>query len=330
MNTAVLFIIFNQPEITQRVFAEIRKAKPPKLFVAADGPRTDKIGEAEECEQTRAIIKQVDWNCKVYRNFRQKNVGCRIAVSSAITWFFENVNEGIILEYDCLPVPSFFSFCEKMLEMYRDDERVMAISGSNFQFGRKRGNASYYFSRIPSAWGWASWKRAWKYWDSDIPSFPYFKQNNEIKILFHNNRVQKFWIGKLEKVHRGIYRNNWGFAWVYAVFSQNGLCVTPNINLVSNIGFSPKATHATDLNHPHANLPTYKIDVDNLIHPSCFLPHLEADEYFSLCLHKVEGEKLSEKLTIASRKLTVRLRKLAKLVISRRCHQLTKLFFRFR
>ncbi len=155
----VLFLIFNRPDTTQPVFNEIREAKPTKLFVAADGPRDNKKGEKEECEKTRKIIEQVDWDCELYKLYRDKNLGCKIAVSSAIDWFFENVEEGIILEDDCLPHPSFFRFCQELLEKYKGDERVFVISGDNFLFGRKRTNYSYYFSRYNHCWGWAGWIR---------------------------------------------------------------------------------------------------------------------------------------------------------------------------
>ena len=145
LKTAVLFLIFNRPDTTKQVFEAIRKSKPPRLYVAADGPRTDKSGEAEKVEQVRRIAMQVDWNCEVKTLFREENLGCGKAVSSAITWFFKNEEEGIILEDDCLPNQSFFWFCEELLERYRDDMRIMAVSGDNFQKGLARNEFIYYF-----------------------------------------------------------------------------------------------------------------------------------------------------------------------------------------
>ena len=137
LTSRILFLIFNRPDTTQRVFNEIRRVKPTKLFVAADGPRKNKEGETERCQAARDIINQVDWDCDLHKLFRDKNLGCKMAVSSAINWFFENVEEGIILEDDCLPHPTFFRFCQELLGKYRDDERVMVISGDNFLFGRE-------------------------------------------------------------------------------------------------------------------------------------------------------------------------------------------------
>src|SRR4030042_6453503 len=148
LTTPVLFLIFNRPDTTEKVFDEIRKAKPKKLFVAADGPRQDKQGEKEKVGRARQIvIDGIDWDCEIKTLFRDKNLGCKVAVSSAINWFFENEEMGIILEDDCLPHQSFFRFCGELLEKYKDDERIMVISGENLLFGRKRTNYSYYFSR---------------------------------------------------------------------------------------------------------------------------------------------------------------------------------------
>lgn len=161
MIPAVLFIIFNRPETTQRVFEAIRLAKPSRLYVAADGARENKAGENELCEQTRKIIQNIDWQCDVKTLFQKENLGCGKAVSKAISWFFENEEMGIILEDDCLPHPSFFKYCEELLEKYKNNEMIGIISGSNFQKSKKIGDCSYYFSDLINVWGWASWARNW-------------------------------------------------------------------------------------------------------------------------------------------------------------------------
>jgi hypothetical protein len=295
LSTPVLFVVFNQPDITSRVFEEIRKARPRQLFIAADGARGDRPGEAAECEETRRVVTRIDWDCDVHTNFRETNVGSRQAVSSAVSWFLDSVGEGIILEYDCLPDPSFFPFCEAMLDRYRHDARVMAISGTNSQLGRRRGVASYYFSRIPTAWGWASWQRAWRFWDGDVPSFPEFERNECIRSLFRDQHLQRFWLRKFRDVYSGLNTTTWGFAWVYAVFAQGGLCVTPNANLISNIGFSPRATHAKDTRHRFASLPTETLDVRGLTHPRFVVADPEADEYFSRELMRTERGPLTRR-----------------------------------
>lgn len=156
LKTPVAFLIFNRPDTTRRVFAEIAKARPPKLLVVADGPRADHPDDVEKCAAVRAIIDGIDWDCKVLTNYSDINLGCKRRVSSGLDWVFDTVEEAIILEDDCLPHPAFFRFCEEMLNKYRDDKRIAMISGDNFQFGRKRTEYSYYFSRYPHIWGWAS------------------------------------------------------------------------------------------------------------------------------------------------------------------------------
>ena len=154
MHSPVLFLVFNRPETTRQVFEAIRTAKPPRLYIAADGPRLEREGERASCEEVRKIALEVDWECDVNTLFRVENLGCKRGPSEGISWFFEHEDEGIILEDDCLPDQSFFSFCEELLERYRNDTRIMAISGNNFQHGRKRTEYSYYFSRYFHGWGW--------------------------------------------------------------------------------------------------------------------------------------------------------------------------------
>jgi len=277
METAVLFIIFNRPDTTQLVFEEIRKAKPAKLFIAADGPRLNREGDVQKCSKTRKIVEQVDWPCEVKTLFQPENLGCKRAVSSAIDWFFEHVEEGIILEDDCLPHPSFFSFCETLLEKYRTDERVMMISGDNFQNGVERGDGSYYFSRLSHIWGWATWKRAWQFYDVTMLSFPAFKQQNRIADIFENKDIQNYWINIFDKVYEDQI-DTWDYQWTYAVMCQNGLSIMPNKNLISNIGCgNADATHTIEINHHLANLKTEALNT--LIHPTFVLADKAADLY---------------------------------------------------
>ncbi len=268
----ILFLIFNRQEETKQVFEEIKKQKPKYLYVAADGPRPDKPGEAELCEQTRAVIKEVDWNCEVKTLFREENLGCRKAVSEGITWFFNNVKEGIILEDDCLPSKSFFKFCEENLEKYRHDTRVMHISGEN-PLDNEFGDTSYYFSKIPHIWGWASWRRAWSLYDVDFQHFDYFIENNIIENIFKQKEVQKYWNKVFTRVKNGEI-NTWDYQWTYALFVNSALSIVPNKNMVSNIGFgATKATH-TNENAKCANRKVYEIG--KIIHPEFIIPCQEA------------------------------------------------------
>jgi len=161
--TAVLFVVFNRLNTTKQVFAAIRKAKPYRLYVAADGPRVAKSGEVAKVKAVRDYVREnIDWDCEVKTLFRENNLGCKYAVSSAVDWFFENEEMGIILEDDCLPHPDFFDFCAKLLECHVHDDRVSVVTGNNFQNGIKRGGFAYYFSKYSHCWGWASWRRAWQ------------------------------------------------------------------------------------------------------------------------------------------------------------------------
>jgi hypothetical protein len=242
LKTPVLFIFFKRPLVTERVFKTIRAARPDRIFLAADGPLHNREGESEACRRTRATVEDmIDWPCEVHRLYREENLGCRVAVSSAIHWFFEHVEEGIILEDDTLPSESFFCFAEAMLARYRDDDHVMHVSGNNFQFGRIRGNGAYYASRLPHSWGWATWRRAWRLYDPQMSSFPEdWKEISEMCRL--SEQVSDWWRTALSNTRKGVV-DTWDFQWHYTVMKNQGVCLIPNRNLVTNIGVGETATH---------------------------------------------------------------------------------------
>jgi hypothetical protein len=187
--TPILFLIFNRPDTTDKVFEKIREIQPRQLFISADGPRPDRKDEREKCEEARKVIQKIDWKCELKTNFSEKNLGCRVGVSSGIDWFFSQVSKGIILEDDCLPDASFFNFCKVLLEYYRNDERIMHIGGINVQDGRMRGTASYYFSKISHIWGWATWKRAWEKYDVNIRTYPQLLEQDMFSTVYCLNRI---------------------------------------------------------------------------------------------------------------------------------------------
>jgi hypothetical protein len=276
LKTAVLFVIFNRPNTTKQVFEAIRKAKPPRLYVAADGPRADKPGEAEKVEQVRWIATQVDWDGEVKTLFRDENLGCRKGVSTAIDWFFENEEEGIILEDDCLPSQSFFWYCEELLERYREDMRIMAVSGDNFQKGHARNEFSYYFSRFNHCWGWASWRRAWSYYEKNMQSWPYIRDNNYLQDILLDKTAVQYW----NKIFETAYRNkidSWAYRWTFSCWIQNGLTVLPNVNLVSNIGFGEDGTH-TSGDSPLSKMAAFELSFP-LKHPNWMIKDKRADDY---------------------------------------------------
>jgi hypothetical protein len=242
LKTPVLFLIFNRPKTTQRVFDVIRQAKPPLLFVAADGPRNDRPCDVGRCEKTRQVIETVDWECEVVTLYREKNLGCRKAVSSAIDWFFENVKEGIVLEDDCLPSLSFFFYCQELLEHYRDDMRVMQICGSNVLNKWDRNGRSYFFSNYGPVWGWASWRRAWDYYDVDMKLWSEIREKKIYEDFCLSSQEAVYRLDLYDMVFSGRI-DTWDYQWGFAKMLRSGLSIIPADNLISNIGFGPDATH---------------------------------------------------------------------------------------
>ncbi len=238
----ILFLVFNRPNTTSKVFTEIRRAKPKILFIAADGPRENISGEKEKCGEVRKITEKIDWNCEVKRLYREKNLGCRKAVSSAIDWFFEHVDEGIILEDDCLPDPTFFRFCEEMLEKYCNNRKIMHIGGNNFQKSENKNNNSYYFSKYSHIWGWATWRRAWRKYRVNMSDWPKFKSEGRLNHKFRNFTEKFYWHTIFDAVYKGKI-DTWDYQWLYTVWKNEGLCINPGVNLVENIGFGTDATH---------------------------------------------------------------------------------------
>lgn len=274
--TPVLFLIFNRPDTTKIVFEKIKLLKPRYLFISADGPRQNKPADRKLCEESRSIINEIDWDCELKTNFKENNLGCKIGVSSGIDWFFSNVDEGIILEDDCLPDISFFNFCETLLLHFRDNERIMHISGVNFQDGVNRGDGSYYFSRHAHVWGWATWKKAWKKYDVNIIDFREAVKQNIGESFYPDKKMRTIFFRDFERVFLN-KKDTWDHQWVYTIMTNNGLSVIPNKNLVSNLGFDKNATHTNFLVHPLAGRNTEKIE--DIVHPSFIIPDYEADIY---------------------------------------------------
>jgi hypothetical protein len=277
MKTPVVLIIFNRPAQTEKVFDVIRQAKPPKLLVIADGSRAERPGEAEKCAAARAVIDRVDWDCEVFKNYSDVNLGCDPRISSGLNWVFETVEEAIILEDDCVPHSTFFRYCEELLERYRHDARVMNISGQNVLFGRHRTEYSYYFSRYTLCWGWASWRRAWQYFDVDVKLWPEIRDQNLIKNVLVDPYAVKVWERTVQLLYDG-YLTGWDFKWMFACWLQNGFCIIPNGNLVTNIGHGSEATHTNDEKSPYNNMLVEAMSFP-LKHPPFVTRNLEADKF---------------------------------------------------
>jgi len=275
-NTPILFLIFNREDTSQRVFDAIRQRKPKYLFIAADGARKHKRGEAEKCQRVRDIIKQVDWDCELKTLFREENLGCKLAVSSAITWFFENVEQGIILEDDCLPDPSFFPYCEELLDKYRDDTRIGHISGNNFLPGIIEEGLSYDFCSCPHIWGWATWRRVWKNFDLNLSFWE--EQKDRQSFLFNNSREKIYFSSFIpDALANKKNFSVWDTQYWFSLRLQNQLSIYPAVNLVTNIGLGdPNASHTTKKNEKHL-IPVSGIHFP-LKHPQYVLRNKKIDD----------------------------------------------------
>ena len=278
LNTPVLFLVFNRFDTTKQVFESIKKAKPPRLYVAADGARENNNGEDEIVESVRKyILENINWDCEITTLFREKNLGCKMAVSGAIEWFFENEEAGIILEDDCYPSQSFFWFCEDLLNWYKDDMRVWNIGGYKPSF-LKGDSFSYNFSRFTHIWGWASWTDRWKHYDATIS-----KYKNNLNLLkeyelFREDYENNSRIKILNKILSGEI-DTWDYQWNFTIRINNGLSIRPSVNLVSNLGFRKDATHTTRNNKEMITSPK---DIEMpLNHPEYIMPYKVDDYQFS-------------------------------------------------
>lgn len=243
LTTPVLFLVFNRPETTKQVFKEIKKAEPEKLFIAADGPRNNE--EKQKTDKVRKYIEDnIDWRCEVKTLFRDKNLGCKNAIAGGIDWFFENVEQGIILEDDCIPSQSFFRFCQEMLIKYKDDERIMQIGGTNVA-EKEDFSKSYFFTTRLSPWGWATWKRSWKLYDKNMDNYERIRVNGEVNMM--EEKMFHGFIGRRGyKLLRSGKMDTWDFQWAVSCILNNGLGIVPKVNLITNVGFQD-GTHTTNI-----------------------------------------------------------------------------------
>lgn len=307
LKTPVLFLIFNRPHATERVFNAIRKARPTQLFIAADGPRSDHLDDAEAIRKTRGIVAKIDWPCEVQTLYRTENLGSKKAVEEAITWFFSSVEEGIILEDDCLPDASFFRYCEELLERYRDDENIMMVGGFNLSPVRYSSD-SYFFSRYAGIWGWATWRRAWKHYDGLLRDWDESAVRARIRATIGQEDAWRIkqWI--FDRVHAGTKRS-WGYAWEYAMLANGGLSAVPLVNLVENIGYGADATRTTNAS---ASLSRPRLSLSlPLRHPETIVPNDQYDAYFIRTTFgsKAAHRRISEKVQRRFKQIIERLRR---------------------
>jgi len=297
-HTPILMLVFNRPEPTQQVFNLLKTIRPKYLYISADGPRKGKVDEKELCEATRQIfLDQIDWDCELKTRFLENNLGCRYGVSSGITWFFEQVEEGIILEDDCLVDETFFSYASQLLEKYRHSEEVMHISASNFYGNYETMQESYYPSVYNHIWGWASWKRAWlPYYQVDLKHIERKDFKKTLQQLFERQIDKTFWLDMFDYAKSGNI-NTWDYQWMFSMWHAGGIGVTPKGNLVSNIGFGEGATNTQILQEDFMKQKVWNVDFP-LQHAENIAIDKTKDEFTSDFLFKISKHAKSWNLKI--------------------------------
>jgi len=276
----VLFLVFNRIDTTKEVFAQIKKIKPPKLYIASDGPREGRPDESINVQKIRTfLLESINWDCEVFTRFNEVNLGCKISVSQSIDWFFQKEEMGIVLEDDCLPSQSFFQFCQLLLQKYQYDERIFLITGYNKQNNWRKDEHDYFFSNLGGIWGWASWKRAWNHYDVDIKDIDNFIANDGFAKSLGKS------LGKLkqEMIYNSVIRDNvdtWAMQWGYARHKNNALTCIPSMSLIKNIGFGENATHThgDNLDGVEANEIIFPLKENNFV--------VSDDEYDELLFKK--------------------------------------------
>ena len=296
-STPILLIIWRRTDTLSRLIQSLRPLSPSSLFIASDGPRRSHLEDADQVAAARSLVeREIDWPCSIKTLYSSTNHGCRDGPVRALNWFFDHVDEGIILEEDCIPHPDFLYYCATILDKYRDDTRVWCVCGNNFQSNQWRGDGSYYFSKIPLIWGWATWRRCWKAYDASLSNWPQFRESNLLDGSFADPLARSYWASKWELSHRDYEVDWWDYQWVYTCVANGGLCVHPNINLVNNIGTGPEATHTTGNIIP---TPLSQDRLDQINHPSFVLADPAADQY--LFDNVFGGHRLRRQKTIGCR-----------------------------
>jgi hypothetical protein len=305
IRTPVALMVFNRPNVTARVFERIAAAQPPRLLIVADGARGHVAGEADKVSEVRRIVQRIDWPCELSVNFADGNLGCRNRISSGLDWVFAQEESAIILEDDCLPAPSFFRYCDELLEKYRDEPRVMTVCGSNW-LRETPSEHSYVFTRHMSIWGWATWRRAWRTYDVDLRSWPQKKLEHPFAQLLSRKEARALTrtldnLADADPAKRTL--NTWDFQWFYNCYVHGGLAITPAANMISNIGFGAEATHTSALVSKLANLPARDVEFP-LKHP----PTLEVSrdfeqDYYRTLIRKSFPERVSNFVRRAKKRL---------------------------
>lgn len=280
--TPIILIAWNRPEKTYKIINSIKKVKPKNFYIACDGPVKNNSYINQQIKATKKVIlENITWDCELKTLFADSNQGCKIGVSNAINWFFDNVDRGIILEDDCLPHQDFFYFCSELLDKYRYDDRVWSITGNNIHKNNSICNESYFFSKYSHCWGWATWKRCWSKYDRDLKNWPSQKSKGILNNIFITPNEKKYWMKILDDIFYYSKPNTWDYQWSYTCFINSGLTIVPKENLIYNIGFDKEATH-TRFGNPNKAIDKYdrfSSKVFPMNHPFSIHAMIDVDKY---------------------------------------------------
>ena len=269
----VLITAFKRVDTTRQVFETLRLARPPRLYFACDGGRNEK--EWEQCRAVRALVSLVDWKCELFTRFSEVNRGSKWGMSEAISWFFENEEEGIVLEDDIVPARSFFPFCEELLERYRTDERVWAIIGNNLMTEWPQQNKdSYWFSEhgYGAYWGWASWRRSWQRFDVNMERWPAVRDSEMLDGYFISSAEKDEAMAIFEATWNGAIPTAWDYQFDFAKILDRGMNIIPSVNLCRNVGFVGEGTHTVKENDIRN-----KEELDEITFPLMHPPNMLVD-----------------------------------------------------
>lgn len=291
MNTTpVLLLVYNRLQTTIPVFEAIAASRPSTLLVVADGPKQSDAEDARRCEAVRKLVCQPRWDCDLRVNCADSNLGFKRRISTGLAWALSQFEEIIVVEDDCVPEETFFPFCTELLDRYRHDERVMMIAGCNFQFGRRRGTASYYASRAVGTWGWATWRRAFRHFDPDMREWPAKRSGTLLDRTWPVPEMAAYWRQKLDEAHE-CRVDSWDYQWAFSMWRHDGLQVVSNVNLIHYIGCLPDTAHTNDPQAAFCGIPTEPMRFP-LRHPANLTPDLAADvfEFYRVFLNRDDTE----------------------------------------
>ena len=275
-----MILAYRRPKQLAKLIETLKKIKPKNLYISVDGPKKSNPIDKELVKQTKEVIERnINWDCTIKKKYNVKNLGCKMGVSSAISWFFDHINEGIILEEDCLLHEDFYKFAEQLLEFYRDNKQIWTITSNNLQKNQWRGDGSYYYSRIPHCWGWATWKDRWINYHQDLTHWELLKSTNMIKNIFTKKGEREYWIKIFDNLKYNDMPDSWAYRWFFVSLINSGLTVAPNINMATNIGFDNDASNTKSGSSPIMCDFSRPTNIFPIKHPTFFLRSIEADDF---------------------------------------------------